>query len=97
MSLRYRYRLDPTPARCAILARVFGRCRVVFIDALRIRDDVHRAGVKLSGAAIQRRVITQAKTTDQRDRVSSSGGVLASPPISREARNDESGSSPTAA
>jgi putative transposase len=32
-----------------------------------------------------------------RDRVSGSGGVLVSPPISREARNDESGSSPTAA
>lgn len=49
-----------------MLARVFGCCRVVFNDALRVRDQAYRAGEKLSDSEIQRRVITQAKTTDRR-------------------------------
>ncbi len=49
-----------------MLARVFGCCRVVFNDALRVRDDAYQAGEKLSGSEIQRRVITQAKTTPER-------------------------------
>jgi len=39
---------------------------VVFNDALRVRDEAHRAGVKLSDSEIQRRVVTQAKTTEER-------------------------------
>ena len=46
--------------------RGFGCCRVVFNDALRVRDEAHRAGVKLSDSEIQRRVVTQAKTTEER-------------------------------
>ncbi len=49
-----------------MLARVFGCCRVVFNDALRIREETHRAGIKLSDSQIQRRVITCAKTTNER-------------------------------
>ena len=49
-----------------MLGRVFGCCRVVFNDALRVRDEAYRAGVKLSDTEIQRRVITQAKTTAER-------------------------------
>jgi putative transposase len=45
---------------------VFGCCRVVFNDALRVRDDAYLAGIKLSDSEIQRRVITQAKTTVER-------------------------------
>lgn len=45
---------------------MFGCCRVVFNDALRVRDDACRAGITLSDTDIQRRVITQAKTTEQR-------------------------------
>ncbi|TDH52498.1 transposase, partial [Mycobacterium eburneum] len=30
MQMRYRYRIDPTPAQQSMLARVFGCCRVVF-------------------------------------------------------------------
>jgi putative transposase len=66
MQMRYRYRIEPTPAQQGVLARVFGCARVVFNDALRIRDDAYRAGVKLSDSEIQRRVITAAKTTTQR-------------------------------
>lgn len=49
-----------------MLSRVFGCCRVVFNDALRVRGEAHRAGVKLSDSEIQRRVVTHAKTTEQR-------------------------------
>jgi putative transposase len=49
-----------------MLARVFGCCRVVFNDALRVRDEAYRAGVKLSDSQIQRRVITAAKATVER-------------------------------
>jgi putative transposase len=66
MRMRYRYRLEPTPAQLRMLARVFGCCRVVFNDALQVRDAAYRAGLKLSDSEIQRRVITQAKTTTER-------------------------------
>jgi putative transposase len=66
MQMRYRYRIEPTPAQQRTLARVFGCVRVVFNDALRIRDDAYRAGVKLSDSEIQRRVITEAKRTAER-------------------------------
>jgi len=64
--LRYRYRIEPTAAQCGMLARVFGCCRVVFNDALRVRDAAYVAGDKLSDSEIQRRVITNAKTTLER-------------------------------
>jgi putative transposase len=66
MQMRYRYRIEPTPAQRAMLARVFGCTRVVFNDALRVRDEAYRAGVKLSDSEIQRQVITAAKTTEAR-------------------------------
>ena len=66
MQMRYRYRIEPTDAQQRMLARVFGCCRVVFIDALRVRGQAYRAGMKLSDTEIQRRVITQAKTTVER-------------------------------
>lgn len=64
--MRYRYRIEPTQAQKQLLARVFGSCRVVFNDALRIRDETYRDGIKLSDSEIQRRVITQAKKTSER-------------------------------
>jgi putative transposase len=66
MQMRYRYRIEPTPAQQMMLARVFGCCRVVFNDALRVRGEGYRAGNKLSDSEIQRRVITQAKKTTER-------------------------------
>jgi putative transposase len=66
MRMRYRYRLEPTPAQRQMLARVFGCVRVVFNDALRVRDEAYRAGVKLSDSEIQRRVITEAKRSVER-------------------------------
>jgi putative transposase len=66
VQMRHRYRIEPTLAQQRMLARVFGCARVVFNDALRVRDEAYRAGVKLSDAEIQRRVITAAKTTVER-------------------------------
>ena len=39
---------------------------MVFNDALRVRDEAYRAGVKLPDSEIQRQVITKAKTTEAR-------------------------------
>jgi putative transposase len=64
--MRYRYRIEPTPAQQQELAGVFGCCRVVFNDALTVREQSYRAGVKLSDTEVQRRVITEAKTTAER-------------------------------
>ncbi len=66
MQMRYRYRIEPTGSQGDMLGRVFGCCRVVFNDALRVRDEAYRAGVKLPDSEVQRRVITHAKTTVER-------------------------------
>jgi putative transposase len=66
MKVRYRYRIEPTSVQAKGLSRVFGCCRVVFNDALGVRDQACRAGEKISDTEIQRRVITQAKTSEQR-------------------------------
>ena len=64
--VRYRYRAYPTPGQVALLARTFGCARVVFNDALRARQDAHAAGEKISDSEVQRRVVTLAETTSER-------------------------------
>lgn len=68
---RYRYRAYPTPGQRDMLARTFGCARVVFNDALRAREDAYAVGEKLSDTEVQRRVVTLAKTTDERAWLSS--------------------------
>jgi putative transposase len=65
--VRYRYRLCPSPRQEQALARVFGCARVVYNDCLRLREEYHAKGVKVSDAEVQRRVITLAKQTPQRE------------------------------
>jgi putative transposase len=72
---RYRYRVYPTPGQELILARTFGCARVVFNDALRVRDTAHAAGEKISDAEVQRRVITLAKVTPEREWLSEVASV----------------------
>jgi hypothetical protein len=67
MLARYRYRLYPDAAQRQSLAKVFGCGRVVFNDALRLREDAHQRGEKISDTEVQRRVITLAKTTPERE------------------------------
>jgi putative transposase len=66
MLARYRYRIYPDPAQRQALARVFGCARVVYNDAIRVREAAHVAGEKVSDTEIQRRVITLAKLTQER-------------------------------
>jgi len=65
--VRYRYRAYPTPDQAQALARTFGCARVVYNDCLRLRQDAHAAGEKLSDTEVQRRVITLAKATPERE------------------------------
>jgi len=66
VQMRYRYRIEPTPAQQKKLGRIFGCCRGVFNDAVRLRQEAHRAGVVLSDTEIQHQVLTVAKTTAER-------------------------------
>ena len=64
--VHYRYRAYPTPGQEQMLARTFGCARVVFNDALRARQDAYAVGEKVSDKEVQRRVVTLAKTTPER-------------------------------
>jgi putative transposase len=64
--VRYRYRLCPSPEQRQSLARVFGCARVVYNDCLRLREESHAAGVKISDTEVQRRAVTLAKLTPER-------------------------------
>ena len=67
MQLRYNYRLYPDAVQREALARSFGCARVVFNDALRLRQQAHEAGGKyLSDGDLSKLVITQAKGTPER-------------------------------
>jgi putative transposase len=66
MLARYRYRLYPDAAQRGALARAFGCARVVYNDALQVREQAHADGEKVTDAEVQRRVITVAKTTRER-------------------------------
>jgi transposase len=53
--VRYRYRVYPGPHQEMMLARTFGCARVVFNDALRVRDAAHAAGEKISDTEVPER------------------------------------------
>jgi putative transposase len=63
---RYRYRAYPAPGQEMMLARTFGCARTVYNDALRLREEAHSAGEKISDAEVQRRVVTLAKASPER-------------------------------
>lgn len=67
MIVRYRYRAYPSPGQEMMLARTFGCARVVFNDALRLREQAHAAGEKVSDTEVQRRVVTLAKSRPDRE------------------------------
>ena len=66
MQLRYNYRLYPSPAQCVALARAFGCARVVFNDALRLRQDAYAAGLPYVTDAELSARLTAAKKTPER-------------------------------
>jgi IS605 OrfB family transposase len=67
MRLRYQYRLAPTIEQRQALARTFGCARVVYDDALRLREETHMAGRPfISDGEVLRLVTTLAKRTPER-------------------------------
>jgi putative transposase len=67
VQVRYRYRIYPSPGQQQALARVFGCARVVYNDCLRLRDACYAAGESISDTEVQRRVVTLAKLTPERE------------------------------
>ncbi|KAB8197644.1 IS200/IS605 family element transposase accessory protein TnpB [Nonomuraea phyllanthi] len=67
MQLRYSYRLDPTPAQRIALAKAFGCARVVFNDAVALRNHAHTHALPfITDAELSRSVITEAKKRPDR-------------------------------
>ncbi|KAB1986370.1 RNA-guided endonuclease InsQ/TnpB family protein [Streptomyces triticiradicis] len=67
MQLRYSFRLYPDAGQRTALARAFGCARVVFNDAVRVREDARRAGLVFPAAGeLSRKLITEAKRTKER-------------------------------
>jgi putative transposase len=68
VQLRYNYRIYPTVAQRAALARTFGCARVVYNDALRIRREAHENGLPFpKSGELSKTLITQAKRTPERE------------------------------
>ena len=67
MLARYRYRIYPAAAQRQALARAFGCARMVFNDAIRVREEARERGEKIGDTEVQRRVITLAKLTPERE------------------------------
>src|ERR1700683_2822288 len=67
MLARYRYRAYPSPGQQMMQARTFGCARVACNDALRLREQMHAAGEKISDTEVQRRVVTLAKSSPGRE------------------------------
>ncbi|MFC4334571.1 RNA-guided endonuclease InsQ/TnpB family protein [Salininema proteolyticum] len=67
MLLRYRFRIYPTAPQAKALARVFGCVRVVYNDSVAARKAAYAAGEPFPASGdLSRRLITEAKKTDQR-------------------------------
>ncbi|KKD35477.1 MAG: RNA-guided endonuclease TnpB family protein [Limnoraphis robusta] len=73
MKARYRYRIYPNRPQRFMLAKTFGCARVVYNDAIRLRQDLYKSGEKLNDTELQKRVITQAKLTEERHWLSEVG------------------------
>ncbi len=67
MQLRYAFRLYPTPGQRIALARAFGCARVVYNDAIAVRERARAAGEAFPTAAVlSRTLVTEAKKTRER-------------------------------
>jgi len=67
MRLRYRYRINPTPAQRQALAQAFGCARVVYNDGLRLREQAFEVGLAYpSDGELSRRLVMLAKQTQAR-------------------------------
>ncbi|OQQ13918.1 transposase [Streptomyces sp. M41(2017)] len=66
MQLRYGFRLYPNGAQRSALTRSFGCARVVFNDALRIREDARAAGLSFVTLGELSKRLTASKKTPER-------------------------------
>jgi putative transposase len=66
MQLRYSFRVYPSAGQRAALARAFGCARVVFNDALRVREEARAAGLPFVTSAELSKRLTAAKKTPDR-------------------------------
>jgi putative transposase len=77
VQLRYQFRLYPTRGQRQALARAFGCARVVYNDALRLRQDAHAAGLPFPKSNdLSKRLITEAKKTRERAWLSEVSAVV---------------------
>jgi putative transposase len=61
MQLRYNFRVYPTPGQQIALARAFGCARVVYNDALTVRETARREGLPYVTDAELSKALTAAK------------------------------------
>jgi len=66
MQLRYSFRVYPTPDQRTALSRVFGCARVVYNDALRVREDARAAGLPFVTSGELSKRLTASKRTPER-------------------------------
>ncbi|MBB4903699.1 RNA-guided endonuclease InsQ/TnpB family protein [Streptomyces griseomycini] len=66
MQLRYSFRLYPSVGQRAALARAFGCARVVFNDALRVREEARAGGLPFVTSAELSKRLTAVKKTPER-------------------------------
>jgi putative transposase len=66
MQLRYSFRLYPSAGQRTALARAFGCARVVFNDALRVREEARAAGLPFLPSGELSKRLTAAKKTPER-------------------------------
>ena len=66
VQLRYNYRLDPCPRQRAAFGKAFGCARVVFNDALAVREAAHQAGLPYVTDAQLSARLTAVKKTPER-------------------------------
>jgi putative transposase len=67
VQLRYGFRLHPDAPQRAALGRAFGCARVVFNDALRVRETARAAGLPFVTSGELSRRLTESKATVERD------------------------------
>lgn len=76
MKQRYNYRIYPTSQQERLLAQLFGCCRVVFNDAVALCQQTYKeAGKKPSNAELQKRLLTEAKQTEEREWLSTVSSI----------------------
>ncbi|MBZ2409286.1 transposase [Streptomyces sp. L06] len=77
MQLRYSFRLYPDAGQRVALARAFGCARVVFNDAIRVREEARKAGEPFPTAGeLSKCLITQAKRMPERAWLSEVSAVV---------------------